>query len=377
MNDLDNKKINETINTLHKIFKIIFIFFIILLIYIILLINKELKITNLLLIILKIISPLFIGIFIAYLLNPIVCKLENKNIKRIFSCLIVYIIFILLTSLLMYLIVPNLTIQIKEINKSIPEFIDNTNIFINNLISKISLSSEFKINIKSFLNNYILLITRDFPNNCLNIINNTISFITCSILSIIISFYILFDFENFKNNIFILIPKKYRRKLKKLLREISQYIFMYIKGTFLIVIIVFFMSLISFSIFNLKAPIFFSLFNSFTNIIPYIGPIIGAIPIVLVSFMQNTKTGIIISISLVVIQLIENFIIQPILLGKTMKLHPVTILISLLIFGYFFGIIGMCIALPVCAIIKSITLFIDKQYKIFNFDKIKINEGRK
>ena len=374
MNNLNKNKINESINILNIILKIVLIFLVILLFYIFLLINKELKIIQLFITILKIISPLFFGILIAYLLNPIVSKFK---IKRLYSSLIVYFIIILILGLFIWFIFPNLKNQIIDINKYLPEFIDNINIFLNNLISKFSLSSEFKINIKTFIGDYLLIFTRDFPNNCLNIINNTISVISFIVLSLITGFYILLDFDNFKNNIFILLPKKKRRRFKNLFKQIFEYIFIYIKETFLIILIVFILSLISFTIFDIKAPIFFALLNAFTNIIPYIGPIIGAVPIVLISFMSGVKTGVFISVSLVIIQVIENLFIHPILMGKNMKLHPVTILISLLIFDYFFGIIGMCIAVPIVAILKTIILFIDKKYNIFNFDKIMIVEGRK
>lgn len=367
--NLDSNKINESINTLNKILKLVLIFLIILLIYVLLLVNKELKITMFICIILKIISPLFIGVLFAYLFNHLVNKFKTK---RIYPSLIIYSVIILLIIILIWLIIPNLKLQIVEINKYLPEFIDNINIFLNNFISKISpSSSEFKINIKSFINSNFTFFIKNFPNNCLNVINNTISIIVSFILSLIISFYLLLDFERFKDNVFILIPKKNRRRLKRLFKQIGEYLFIYIKETFFIVLIVFILSLICFTIFDIKAPIFFALFNSFTNIIPYIGPIIGAVPIVLIAFMTSTKTGILVSVSLIVIQVIENFFIQPILMGKKIGLHPVTILISLLIFDYFFGIIGMCVAVPVTATLKTIILFIDKKYKIFNFDKIK------
>ena len=109
----------------------------------------------------------------------------------------------------------------------------------------------------------------------------------------------------------------------------------------LIIIIIFFISLVLFSCFKLKAPIFSALFNSIMNIIPYIGPIIGEVPIVIIAFTQSNKIRIFILISVLIIQILGNFIFQPIVMGKTMRLHPVTILIGLLIFEYFFGIIGM------------------------------------
>ena len=201
--------------------------------------------------------------------------------------------------------------------------------------------------------------------------------IVCAALSLIVGFYILLDYDKIKENIYILLPKKYRRRLKRLFKDINKDLFSFIKGTLILTIIVFVISLILFSCFKLKAPIFFALFNSVMNIIPYIGPIIGGVPIVIIAFTQSNEIGIFILVSVLIIQTLDNFIFQPIVMGKTMSLHPVTILIGLLIFEYFFGIIGMCITVPLLAVIKRIILYLDKRYKIFNFDKLKTNESKK
>ena len=186
-----------------------------------------------------------------------------------------------------------------------------------------------------------------------------------------------FNYDKIKENIYILLPKKYRRRLKRLFKDINKDLFSFIKGTLILTIIVFVISLILFSCFKLKAPIFFALFNSVMNIIPYIGPIIGGVPIVIIAFTQSNEVGIFILVSVLIIQTLDNFIFQPIVMGKTMSLHPVTILIGLLIFEYFFGIIGMCITVPLLAVMKRIVLYLDKRYKIFNFDKLKTNESKK
>ncbi len=376
-NNIDKNSVNNILNLFKIILKFALIIILILLIYMILLVNRELKITNSVFNILKIISPLFFGIILAYILNPIIIKLENKGMKRLYASLLLFLGIIILIIILCYLLFPNLINQIKDISKSVPELVDKINIFVNNFISKFSNTSDFKINIKNEIKFILEKLTKEFPKNCLNIFNNLFSFISCLALSLFIGFYISLDYDKFKDNIYILLPKKHRRKLKKLVKEINEDLFKFIKGTLLLTILVFIISLILFSIFKLKAPIFFALFISFTNIIPYIGPIIGGIPTVIIAFTQNSHTGIFILISILVIQILDNFIFQPIIMGKTMKLHPVTILISLLIFEYFFGIIGMCITVPVIAIIKRIILFIDKRYKIFNFDKLKTVESKK
>lgn len=369
--NIDNQKL------IRLILKFLLIIFICLFILILVIINKELKITKILGTIIKIISPLFIGIILSYLLNPLVVKFEKKGFKRIYISLILFLIIIVIFLILIYTLVPSLINQINDISNSLPDFIDKINIFINNIISKFSNNSNYKINIKTEIEFIFKKLTNDFKGNCFDIFSSALSSVSCFVLSLFISFYFLLDYNKFKDNMYILLPKKYRRRLKKLFKEINEDLLSFIKGTLFITFIVFILSLLLFSIFKLKAPIFFSLFNAITNIIPYIGPIIGAIPIIFIAFTQSTKIGIFILVSIVIIQSLDNFIFGPIIMEKTMKLHPITILICLLIFEYFFGIIGMCITVPVVAIIKRIILYLDKRYKVFNFDKLKTVESKK
>ena len=115
---------------------------------------------------------------------------------------------------------------------------------------------------------------------------------------------------------------------------------------------------------GLNAPVLFGLFAGFTNIIPYIGPYIGAIPAVIVGFSISPLAGIITLIVAVLVQMLDSIMLQPIIMGKTMKLHPVTIMIGLLIFGSFFGIIGMIVATPIISILKIVWNFINEKYSI-------------
>ena len=132
----------------------------------------------------------------------------------------------------------------------------------------------------------------------------------------------------------------------------------YVQGVLLVMLLVFITQSIGLTIAGLKAPILFALFCAVTDIIPYFGPYIGAIPAVIVGFTISPITGICVIISIVVVQLLENNFYQPLIMGHTMKLHPVTIMLGLLLFEHFFGILGMIIATPCIACIKVIALFI-------------------
>ncbi len=129
-------------------------------------------------------------------------------------------------------------------------------------------------------------------------------------------------------------------------------------------LLVFLTQSIGLTLAGLKAPLVFALFCAVTDIIPYFGPYIGGIPAVIVGFTISPITGICVLISIIIVQLLENNFYQPLIMGHTMKLHPVTIMLGLLIFQHFFGIIGMVVATPVIACLKILFIFINEKLDI-------------
>jgi predicted PurR-regulated permease PerM len=224
------------------------------------------------------------------------------------------------------------------------------------------LNSSDTLNVKNILSNSLTNITTNMPSTVFSTVGSLVSKVGVLLLSFIIGFYLLIDFDRAEDNLYIFVPKKWRNSTHVLLNNISEQIFSFVRGTGLIAILVFVVSALCFGIAGLKAAIFFALWNAITNIIPYVGPYIGGIPIIAVAFATDFRLGIIITIVVVAIQLLESYILHPIVMSKTMKLHPVTIIIGLLIFGHFFGIIGMIIATPLTAIIKTLWLFIDEKF---------------
>jgi len=102
---------------------------------------------------------------------------------------------------------------------------------------------------------------------------------------------------------------------------------------------------------------------SITDLIPYIGPYIGGAVAVIVGFTQSPIVGLGVLIIALIVQLLESYILQPVVMSKAMHLHPVMIIVGLLLFGHFFGIIGMIVATPCMAIIKEIVLFVSSKLK--------------
>ena len=371
--EVDIKKLNDVISMTKKILSIAYTFIIIAGIYAATLIFKEWKVGTFFLNLLKIVSPLFIGIVVAWLLEPIVKFLKNHKVNRTLATSLVYIALILLIVLIISSLIPLLSEQINEIVKSIPSISSQIQNWINDVFSKIgnidgidisSLKSELFVKLEEIGSN----LTSSLPHITVTFVSSVFSGLGSLVIGFIIGFYLLMSFDNINDAISSLIPEKNRDDFRGLANEVNTSLRKYVQGTLICASFVFLLSTIGFAIAGLKAPVLFGLFCGVTNIIPYIGPYLGGAPAVLVGFSQGPIVGIISLISIVIAQFLESNILNPIVMSKTMKLHPVTIIIGLLVFGHFWGMIGMLLATPTIAVLKSIILFLDDKYDILSFN---------
>lgn len=332
---------------------------------------KEWKILRILKEILIVISPIFIGFLIAWLFEPLVSWLESKKIPRILSCICVYILIIGILLLICYLFIPSLVMQVKDFVTVAPSIFDDLTNFSLNLIKKLDTNSiiniaHLKKNITETITNFGLSIGSEIPKYVFSVGKAIISGGLNFILGLMIGFYLLFDFNKVNNHIKELVPIPWRENYRELVTRINTSLRSYVQGVLLVMLLVFITQSIGLTLAGMEAPILFALFCAVTDIIPYFGPYIGGIPAVIVGFTISPITGICALISIIVVQILENNFYQPLIMGHTMKLHPVTIMLGLLIFQHFFGIIGMVIATPVIACIKVLVTFTNEKLEIMS-----------
>lgn len=365
-------RVNDLVKTGNKILNILYILFIILLVYVVGLIFKQWKILSFLGKILSIISPLFIGWFIAWLLNPLVKKLMKRGMKRITSVIIVYLIMVAIITLILTFTISSLGTQISDIVSAVPKIVSDVKEWIDNVFIKLSnLSLQNLDSVKaSFLARIDSLgtdIQTSLPTTVMNVITALISGIGTIALSLILGFYILFDFDKFSDGFLELLPKNFRSETKRLMGLLNDSLYSFISGTLWLSLLLFIVSVIGFSIIGLNAPVLVAFVCVVTNLIPYIGPYLGAAVAGAIGFSQGSLIGILTLIFILVVQTIEGNVLQPLVMSKKMNLSPITIIISLLVFEYLFRVIGMVIATPVVALIKIIYNFFDEKYNFFGY----------
>ncbi|PJI06689.1 AI-2E family transporter [Clostridium sp. CT7] len=216
----------------------------------------------------------------------------------------------------------------------------------------------------------IITIYSKFNNELHLIISKTLNFIVNigkNIVDIaiipIISYYFLADGDNIKNKILIVFPLNYRRLIKKIMSDVDNVLSRYNVTQIILCTLIGVLTFIILIIFKVDYPIILSIVNGLFNIIPYFGPIFGAVPAVIIAFLKSTKTGIYTTVFLYVIQIIEGNIISPKMTGDSVNIHPLIVILLLIAGEKIAGFWGMILAIPVGVIIKVI--YEDLNYYLF------------
>lgn len=375
---IDSKSLNDVIILSKRILKILFVVIIIAGIYGLTILLKELGIIAFFIELLEIVAPLFIGIVIAWLFNPIMKKLEKKGVRRGLGAALIYFILIILIVLIFKAIIPLMFGQINEFVNGIPSILNDLTNWLNSLFSKVGNSPN--VNIDSFktellvkIEDYGMSLANNLPTIMVNALKTGFSGIGTVLVGFVIGFFLLTSFDG-TDKIMTFLPEKFRKNTKTLFNNIESALRKFVQGTLTLSTLVFLVSSLGFAISGLKSSLVFGLFCGIANIIPYVGPYVGAAPAVLVGFTQGPAVGIGVLVTVILVQVIEGNILNPIVMSKTMKLHPVTIILGLLIFGHFWGIVGMILATPLIATGKIIFEYFDKKYDLLNRRKKQIVE---
>ncbi len=375
--ELNYHNLNEVIGLSKKMLKILYTCVILAIIVFVIILFKNLEIFKVLGSILGVISPFFIGLVIAWLLDPAVTYLQKKNVKRSIGTIVVFFVFILILYLLFRIMLPLLYTQLNEfITNSLPTLIKSTGTFIENLFTKLEATgfdfTSVETSVYKALENIGVDLTTGLPKAALNVVSTLVSSIGTFGLGLIVGFYLLIDFEGVKK-IFNYIPIKNKEGFNYIIGKLNIAFRSFVQGTLFISLIIMILSSIFYGIIGLPSALLFGLICGITNIIPYIGPWIGGAICVIVGLTVSPLTGILAGVVAFAIQQVDGMILQPLIMSKTMKLHPVTIMIGLLVFGYLFGILGMIFATPIMASIKIIASYYNEKYNLIGRLKEKTN----
>ena len=303
-------------------------------------------------IIMSTIVPFALSFVIVYSLMPFIDLLVEKfDFKRNFAILIVLSIFFMI---LIYIILAFIPLIGNQISSLVEFFIKNQETVQNN-VNNILVSSD--IDMKK-----VLLESKDaILGEGFKILNSSFSWFS-SMFSLlfmtpIFTIMLIFSYESMDNGVKNILIKLDKEEWIPLIRRIDDAIGKYIKVTMLDSIIVGIASYIIFFFLKMEYSLLFSLIIGTGNFIPFIGPFIGLIPVILFALTKSWKLVVMLVVLITLVQTVEANIVKPWLTSKSVDIHPITTLLVVLIGGALFGIAGAFLAIPVYIIIKLTVIY--------------------
>jgi len=339
-----------------------------------------------------ILTPFIIGLVFAWLLLPFVNELEKRNLSRGSAAglvsLLTFLVILILFAGVIFITIYSLFINVTgdaligiDTSTLLSSF--NNGLQGDSFVSKLVVMAGEGL---GFIENGV--VNTEFFTGIIGPIGSTLY---TFLISIIVAAYSMPLFHDFSFNIKSLIPRKFKHEGSQLIDITGTSFAKYMRGQLFIASMVGLAVTVMITLVSLVATIgnydvilnmgqtgvllvlititIFGIIAMVTNLVPYIGPVIGAIPITLIVLLNDGSPIYIITIltllSFVIVQSLESLFLQPTIMGKEMKLHPVMILLGITVFGAIFGVVGMIISTPLLRMIKEVMNYYDKKYGIF------------
>lgn len=340
-----NKELAESVKLKEKIFikwfRIIFLLFIAMY-----LLYKSLPILS------DLVILLIASILLAYILDPPVSYLERLNVPRVIGILIMYFAITVLIIISLNYVFPKITSEIDSITKRL-ETRQLTNVMgsIQNFLKEkfpfVDVESMDIFNkLQAFVGNAI--------SGLFNFLIGFVSLFTTVVVLPVTTFLFLKDSNKIMRSFISIIPNRYFEFTLDLIDKINLQIGAYIRGVLTDAFAIGVLSTIGLAIIDTKYFYIFGAIAGLCNIIPYFGPVAGAIPAILISVLDTGSFHMVPAIILVfvIVQLIDNVLIQPYVYGKKVNIHPLVVIFAILAGGRLWGVFGMLISIPFVATAK-------------------------
>jgi predicted PurR-regulated permease PerM len=303
-------------------------------------------------IIFTVLFPFLVAGLITYLLHPLVEKIHEMGIHRGLAVVIIYSLFFGGIGFALYKGIPVFVKQIRDLAENLPYFANQYRYWLESIQDQTSrwpmgLHERIEDGIVGFEKRLETLLSTVLTN-MVNILNSLF------VIAIIpfIAFYMLKDINVLKKAAWYLTPRKWRQQGILFLRDVNSSLGSYIRGQLLVCVLIGTISAILFWVVKMNYPLLLGFIIGVTNVIPYFGPVIGAIPAVIIAATISVKMVIFVVIIIFALQFLEGNILSPLIVGKSLHMHPLMIMFALLAGGEVAGVIGLILAVPILAILK-------------------------
>jgi predicted PurR-regulated permease PerM len=298
----------------------------------------------------SILTPLMISLLVAYVLNPFVGGMEKRGIPRLLVILLVFISLAALITVAVAVVIPATLTQISELSRWIrgPEFSDflksHNSPRINHFIDQ---ARQTLVDRGNELGQYVV-------KNVGTLVGSTFTVLNLLILIPLYTFFFLWRFDRVIQVLESYLPADRKSRIIHVVQQIDQVAANFFRGRLIVCLFIGASTAVGFAIIGLPFAWLLGIAAGILNLVPYFGPVSVLVPSLLVAYLHfhDIKHPIYTLATFSFFQMVDGFILTPVVQGKMIGLHPITTIVVLLMGGELAGVFGLILAVPAAAVIK-------------------------
>ena len=304
----------------------------------------------------SILFPFGLSFLLAYVLNPVADRLESVGLPRGAAIGVIYLVVILTLVLGIVFLVPVIRGELQSLSTNLPEYLDKIkdklDAWTKKLNSYVPLLEQYDLagEIAKRGESAAKAIVKQVPG----VISNVVTAFTFLVIVPFATFFLMKDGRRMRTALIRLVPNRYFEMTLNLMWKMDRPLGGYIRGQLIEATIVGLLAILGLSVIGLKYFMVVGAIAGVSNVIPYLGPTVGFIIASIIALITDGSMGMVVKVAIVFasVQLIDNVLVQPMVMSRSVRLHPLAIMIVVLIGSQVMGILGMVLAVPLTGVIK-------------------------
>ncbi|MDB4866588.1 MAG: family transporter [Cohnella sp.] len=308
-----------------------------------------------------VLAPFLIAMILSYVLNPVVNLLHDRKVPRTAAVLLIYTVFIACCVVILMNIIPMFVKQTEELNEHLPELTARAQSLADGFNNHTMLPGS----VRDGINRSVAGLEKQVSERIADFLNNLGAVVNVLFIAMIVpflAFYMMKDMDLFEKAALQYVPRGSRKHVVRLMKDVDDALGSYIRGQFVVSICIGVLAYVGYLLIGMPYPLLMAGFVSLFEIIPYLGPFLGALPALIMATTISWKMVLLVVIVNMVCQNLESNVISPQVVGRSMQMHPLTIIFVLLVGGELAGVIGMILAVPFYAALRVIAQHVFAYY---------------
>ncbi len=314
-----------------------------------------------------ILGPFLWGAVVAYLANPLVVRLEKRQVPRQTAILLVYLIFAVVVGLLFYAFVPTLVAELNQVLTRLPSQtgkLENITRDAVGDIRRLPLPANLQEAVDDIIQRSEQMV-REFAKRLVDFLLGLFSRLFWLWLAPIVAYYLIIDLDDISGWVLNRIPNQYRPAFLLLVQEVNGVLTGFVLGRIMVSALVGSMITLGLMVLDVQFALLLGVIAGIFDLVPYLGPIVGAVPAMIFAFLSSPWKALWVLVLFFAVNQLEAVFLAPRIVGGRVGLHPVVTIFALLAGGHLFGIAGVLLAVPMAATLRVLLIFLGRVLRVY------------